>query len=536
MGATHAVDLFVECAAAAFANIPMIPRSAGDKEFFPQDWLIDRLVAAGLPFAQQGRNSYPDFWVGDSVVSPIEGIEVKSLAFTRGRPARPEFDSNSTIPANPAWIVWTLPGKGGHVTQLAYVRDFLRDTWRDLTPGDPSEFGGLWFSRKGKGSIFLSGPESKAYGRVVSRLEEEHAPNEDISRSTLGNYLQDALFETLDPRSESRDDAAFRQRLSTAMAELQRKLREPAVAYACYIPVRGVADEGLPTTVGVVRLVRMSATHTRRLVSPAGIQMPAAQIASRRRTLKQMMGDPQGQPMAVVMVQARDFDAARHLSRRKTHQVIDVVNFFADMIPYNQGWAYLPGDAASENTVSPAIRADGELSLAGAWVGPLQPVSLKRLKATPQLRPGFRRTNELLRDAARSPLGEVLLTSVEWAGRASVEPVRQQKFLLFTIALETIMLPEQSSGSIKYRLQLRTAHFLGRTAEARRELFDAVGELYKARGKIAHSGSSAVSEEDLGKLRLIVKWCVLRALVHPQTRRLTQPKDFANWLDSRPLR
>lgn len=77
----------------------MIPRSAGDKEFFPQDWLIDRLVAAGLPFAPQGRNSYPDFWVGDSVAAPIEGYEVKSLAFARGRPARPEFDSNSTIPS-----------------------------------------------------------------------------------------------------------------------------------------------------------------------------------------------------------------------------------------------------------------------------------------------------------------------------------------------------------------------------------------------------------------------------------------------------
>jgi Apea-like HEPN len=319
------------------------------------------------------------------------------------------------------------------------------------------------------------------------------------------------------------------------LATFQKKLREPAVAYTCYIPVRGVANDGLPSTVGTVRLVRMNASHRRRLVSPDGIQIPAAEIASRRGALKQMMADD-GQPMAVVKVQARDSDAAHHIALSKTKQVVDVLNFFADMIPYNHGWVYFPGDAASETTVSPTIRADGDLSLASAWVGPLQPVSLRRLRATALLRPGFRRTNALLRDTARSPLDEVLLTSLEWAGRASVEPVRHQAFLLFIIALETIMMPEQAQGALKYRLQLRTAHFLGRTAKARQELFKEVGDLYKARGKIAHNGSAAVKEEDLGRLRLIVKGCVLKALVHPQVRGPNEPRDFAMWLDSRALR
>jgi hypothetical protein len=75
----------------------MTPRSANDKEYFAQDWFTDRLKALGLPYVQQGRNSYPDFLVGRE--DATEGFEIKSLAFARGKPARKDIDFNSTIPS-----------------------------------------------------------------------------------------------------------------------------------------------------------------------------------------------------------------------------------------------------------------------------------------------------------------------------------------------------------------------------------------------------------------------------------------------------
>ena len=75
----------------------MTPRSAGDKEFFAQDWFADRLTALSLPFVQQGRNSYPDFVVGTPEAA--EGFELKSLAFVNNRPARSDIDFNITIPS-----------------------------------------------------------------------------------------------------------------------------------------------------------------------------------------------------------------------------------------------------------------------------------------------------------------------------------------------------------------------------------------------------------------------------------------------------
>ena len=96
---THSIDIFIAAVAAVSGGIAMTPRSTNDKEYFPQDWFADRVSGLGLPFQAQGRNSYPDFWVGNEETTPIEGYEIKSLAFAKGKPARRDYDSNSTIPA-----------------------------------------------------------------------------------------------------------------------------------------------------------------------------------------------------------------------------------------------------------------------------------------------------------------------------------------------------------------------------------------------------------------------------------------------------
>jgi hypothetical protein len=96
---THSIEIFFAAQRAISASVHMIPRSANDKEYFPQDWFADRVRELGLLYAQQGRNSYPDFWVGNDAHLPVEGYEIKSLAFANGRPARKDYDSNSTIPS-----------------------------------------------------------------------------------------------------------------------------------------------------------------------------------------------------------------------------------------------------------------------------------------------------------------------------------------------------------------------------------------------------------------------------------------------------
>lgn len=75
----------------------MLPRSANDKEYFAQDWFEARVQELGLSCQQQGRNSYPDFLLGND--SQQEGYELKALGCNNGRPARKDIDFNSTIPS-----------------------------------------------------------------------------------------------------------------------------------------------------------------------------------------------------------------------------------------------------------------------------------------------------------------------------------------------------------------------------------------------------------------------------------------------------
>jgi hypothetical protein len=97
---THCIDIFLAASRAVAGGVSMRPRSENDKEYFPQDWFLDRLREVGVPFEQQGRNAYPDFWVGkEEEAPPVEGYEVKSLSFAGGRPARKDYDSNSSLPS-----------------------------------------------------------------------------------------------------------------------------------------------------------------------------------------------------------------------------------------------------------------------------------------------------------------------------------------------------------------------------------------------------------------------------------------------------
>jgi len=97
MHKTNCVKIFLKMVDSVKKEVPMKPRSANDKEYFAQDWFADRLEDAGVEFQQQGRNSYPDFLLLSP--EPQEGYEVKSLALTRGKPARRDIDFNSTIPS-----------------------------------------------------------------------------------------------------------------------------------------------------------------------------------------------------------------------------------------------------------------------------------------------------------------------------------------------------------------------------------------------------------------------------------------------------
>ena len=233
---------------------------------------------------------------------------------------------------------------------------------------------------------------------------------------------------------------------------------------------------------------------------------------------------------AVVDVEARDFDSARILARRQTRTVIDLVNFFYDLAPYNHGWLYFPSEAARVADVMPAREAGGTLHVSYRTEGPPTPFSLKELRKARWTLRRLQAVGRLHRVAKAKSAGEVLLTGLQSAGRASVDPRREQSFLLFAIALEAAVLPLQHPEQT-YRLSTRVAGLLGRNRLERTQIRQSVAELYDVRSRIVHSGSYEVTEADLGRLRSLAKETLLRLVARPTTWTLSV-KELDEWLQT----
>ena len=121
-----------------------------------------------------------------------------------------------------------------------------------------------------------------------------------------------------------------------------------------------------------------------------------------------------------MQVRARDSDAAAYLAKRRARRVVDVLNFFADLVPGGRGWAYLPGEAATVRSGVPTLGADDTLTVRMSIEGPLYPYSLTALKQTASVKPYVDRVHDLMRRPVISAMEEIVLASVQWAGRSIV--------------------------------------------------------------------------------------------------------------------
>ena len=158
------------------------------------------------------------------------------------------------------------------------------------------------------------------------------------------------------------------------------------------------------------------------------------------------------------------------------------------------------------------------------------------LRLSSYLSDAIARAEELLVHAdTLDSFSSVLLSSLLWAGRATTEQNLEEAFLLYAIALETLMLPEGTQHELRFRLALRVACFLGDDYEERRHIVERIKNLYDIRSKIVHSGSFQVSKHEVMSMNSITKQAVLKALVDPRLRACKQRKDAAKWFEERVL-
>src|SRR5262249_38598679 len=144
-----------------------------------------------------------------------------------------------------------------------------------------------------------------------------------------------------------------------------------------------------------------------------------------------------------------------------------------------------------------AIHSHGEAR------GPRQPyslsVNLKRMKVL-----GYGRLVTLLKDDKPGEFATRVLTACQWAGRAMVEERKEEAFLRFAIALESLILGTKNETEITYRLRLRCANLIDSTPAQRAKTQTRLTALYKVRSAIVHSGKYIVNDNDLSDLQRYV--------------------------------
>ncbi len=305
-------------------------------------------------------------------------------------------------------------------------------------------------------------------------------------------------------------------------------------------PVRGLASEGLPLTVGNVEFLVFDDAHIARFRA-----LPDRQGRSPEQTelalasIEAMVEQPHAdKTVARVHVPASDAKAAISLGKSELRKTVDVINFYSDLIPYSSGHVYLPGDV--ERTVESIPVTDGKdkpsYYLAMRMVGPLGQLSFKRLMERDQeVGLGFMRASALLALRSKEKLHKGILSAIQWAGRATVETRKEEAFLLYAIALESLILIEGDKSELTYRLKIRGAHLFGEDAESRKIVAELLQKLYKKRSSIVHAGDIDVADADLKQLREITKVCILRVLKDPDFTALTSHKDLVSWFEERIL-
>jgi hypothetical protein len=419
---------------------------------------------------------------------------------------------------------------------LPQVSDFLRRLAKPAVaePVDLSSYGKI-FSNVEEGTVLLDADDGARYQAVLTRLITAAVTDEDISSKEVERALQRAIFFALDINRQ-RDSIPLDERIATATLELHRSLTRHHESYLCYVPVRGLESPASPYRFGPVTFARFNHSQLRKSYSaPKKHTMSDEKIRSRRSMFATLKKSAMWESScALTHVSAKDPEAALLLTRRKARTAIDMMNFFIDLVPYNHGWLYLPEEAASTWDVSPILKEDGFFTIQSARRGPAIPLSLDNLKKHVPLQTFLRRTSRIFSKENPTEIEQLLLTAIQWAGRAGVAARREEAFLLFAIALESLVVPGQAP-EITYRLRVRVAHLLGTKKPERLRISRDINRLYGIRSSIVHRGSYLVTDSDVYSIKWLAKRVIFNVLGSKAISRLVKKGDWENWLESKTL-
>ncbi len=402
---------------------------------------------------------------------------------------------------------------------------------RSDTPESPEI--DIMFIKADEGGMTLSGDDANRYRDCLESLIRE-IDDERISSNNIESFFQTAILTTLDIK-EKRKDFSFEERLNIAIEGLNQSLSITPRVYFVYYPVYGLAEESLPIQLGNVKFCIFDETQLS-LYSGVDVEKERkSEIENEHLMLGKSIKESGivGKPIGLIKVNAFDEIAAEKLAEKKLTSTIEILNFYSDLIPYQKGYLYLPGDnqIVRRNVIVQTNGDEPYFSYGWNLSGSPIPFSLQKLiESDKSNRIGFSKIYSLI-SKKRNTFEERIITSIQWAGKATVKKRKEESFLLYAISLECLITPEKNRDEIGNRLRRRIGKILGKNARIRRKISNEICNLYDIRSNIVHDGSYEVTDADLSLLRAYSKTCILHIINEISFDSIKDINTYVQWLE-----
>jgi hypothetical protein len=411
----------------------------------------------------------------------------------------------------------------------------------EKAPSSDAHLSGKYLSQRFVlGPITLWGAQADEFTACVAAIYESAiSKREHISLSATESLIQIAMVQSLDlDTNRPRPHLPFHKRLADSLEVLKKALSRTPPKWTVYHEVRGLMPDGLPYSVGGVEFLVIDDAQAAALVASTGpIVDGTLNTQEQKGDMRELTRDliesrMKRKTYAKLTIEALEYNAASSLATKKLRSAIDVINFFADVLGSAGTCMFLPGDTEPTHQVSLMFQESAESASQIRTIGPLAPLYLGHINEARARSIGFDRASSLLGKDGRNALENRILTSLQWAGRAVDETRHEEAFLLYVIALESLLLIKDQTTEMRFRFALNGSHLLADKFEDRRGIFNELRDAYDKRSQIVHSGSTQVAITELSRIHALTRNAVLTVLLNEPFRNMDQ---FENWLKDQAL-
>ena len=144
------------------------------------------------------------------------------------------------------------------------------------------------------------------------------------------------------------------------------------------------------------------------------------------------------------------------------------------------------------------------------------------------------RISEML-SSPENEFSKRVLSGYAFAGAACVDAHPERRFLMFAIALESVVLGKDTKTELTHQLATRIAHLIGNGPSGRKHVVRWVNNLYDRRSKIVHTGEYGVSRTESGLIQFYCMAALANLVLLSPFEGFTKNAQVEAWFKDRML-